>query len=70
MIGEHEVPAPEREAPEVGKKFWIVDPFSNFTPFHWNGSVACYRALNDGFVHLTEKAAQQHYEAIKSLLAK
>ena len=68
MIGEHEVPAPEREAPEVGQKFWIVDPFSNFTPFHWNGSVACYRALNDGFVHLTEKAAQQHYEAIKNLL--
>ena len=69
-IGEYEVPEPRREAPEVGQKFWVVDPFSNFTQFHWNGSVACYRALNDGFVHLTEKAAQQHYEAIKSLLAK
>ena len=69
-IGEYEVPEPCREAPEVGKKFWIVDPFSHFTQFHWNGSVACYRALNDGFVHLTKEAAEQHYEAIKSLLAK
>ena len=70
MLGEHEVPEPCRVTPEVGQKFWIVDPFSNFTQFHWNGSVACYRALNDGFVHLTEEAARQHYEAIKSLLAK
>ena len=69
-IGEHEVPAPEREAPEVGKKFWTLTPFGGATHFTWDGTKTCYDALSSGFVHLTEKAAQQHYEAIKSLLAK
>lgn len=69
-IGEHEVPAPEREAPEVGKKFWTLTPFGGATHFTWDGTKACYDALSSGFVHLTEKAAQQHYEAIKNLLAK
>ena len=69
-IGEHEVPAPEREAPEVGKKFWTLTPFGGATHFTWDGSKACHDALSSGFVHLTEEAAKQHYEAIKRLLAK
>ena len=69
-IGEHEVPAPEREAPEVGKKFWTLTPFGGATHFTWDGTKACYDALSSGFVHLTEEAALHHYEAIKSLLAK
>jgi hypothetical protein len=36
--------------------------------FHWDGSKACVDALKGGFVHLTEEAAEQHYEAIKNLL--
>lgn len=69
-IGEYEVPAPEREAPEPGKKFWTLTPFGGAAHFTWDGSKPCYDALKGGFVHLTEKAAEQHYEAIKSLLAK
>ncbi len=68
-IGEYEVPEPCREAPEVGFKFWTLTPFGGAARFTWDGSKACYDALEGGFVHLTEKAARQHYEAIKSLLA-
>lgn len=69
-IGDVEVPAPEREAPEPGKKFWTLTPFGGATHFTWDGTKACYDALSSGFVHLTEEAAKQHYEAIKNLLAK
>ena len=67
-IGEYEVPEPCREAPEVGFKFWVLTPFGGAALFTWDGSKPCYDALEGGFVHLTEKSAEQHYEAIKSLL--
>ena len=67
-IGDVEVPEPCRVAPEVGKTFWTVSPFTGVVDFVWDGSKACYGALDDGFVHLTEEAARQHYEAIKNLL--
>ena len=70
MIGGHEVPEPCREAPGPGRKFWAVNPFVGPQCFTWDGSKEDYRALNSGFVHLTKEAAEQHYEAIKSLLAK
>ena len=67
-IGDFEVPAPCWIPPEVGQKFWTVSPFTGAALFHWDGSKACRQALEEGFVHLTEEAARQHYEAIKSLL--
>ena len=69
-IGDFEVPEPCRAAPRAGEKFWTVSPFTGTTSFTWDASTPCRRALEDGFVHLTEEAAQKHYEAIKSLLAK
>ena len=67
-IGDCEVPAPCWLPPEVGQKFWTVSPFTGAALFHWDGSKACRQALEEGFVHLSEEAARQHYEAIKSLL--
>ena len=67
-IGDFEVPAPCWIPPEVGQKFWTVSPFSGTASFTWDGSKACRQALEEGFVHLSEEAARQHYEAIKSLL--
>lgn len=67
-IGDHEVPEPCWLPPRVGQKFWTVSPFTGTALFHWDGSKACRQALEEGFVHLTEEAARQHYEAIKSLL--
>ena len=70
-IGDVEVPEPCREAPETGRKFcWVMNPFGVAACFTWDGSKTCYDALEGGFVHLTKEAAEQHYEAFKSLLAK
>ena len=67
-IGDYEVPEPCREVPEAVQKVWAIHPINRVEPFTWYGSKACHRALNDGFVHLTEEAARQHYEAITSLV--
>ena len=66
MIGEHEVPEPLHS----GQKFWAVNPFTGPQGFTWDGSKEDFHALRGGFVHLTEEAAEKHYEAFKSLLAK
>ena len=70
MIGEHEVPEPCREVPEVGQKVWAIHPINRVEPFTWYSSKACHDALKSGFVHLTEEAAERHYEVFKNLLAK
>ena len=70
MIGEHEVPEPCREPLHSGQKFWAVNPFTGPQGFTWDGSKEDLHALKSGFVHLTEEAAEKHYEAFKSLLVK
>ena len=69
-IGDFEVPEPCREAPKVGQTYWTVSPFSGALMFAWAGDKGDQYAFDSGFVHLTKEAAQQHYEAIKSLLVK
>ena len=70
-IGEHEVPEPCREPLlRSGQKFWTVNPFTGPQGFTWDGSKEDLYALKNGFVHLTEEAAEAHYEAFKSLLTK
>ena len=70
MLGEYEVPKPCREVPETGQKVWAIHPINRVEPFTWYNSKACHDALKSGFVHLTEEAAEKHYEAFKKLLAK
>ena len=70
MLGEHEVPEPCREPLRSGQRFWTVNPFAGPRGFAWDGSEEDLHALESGFVHLTEEAAEKHYEAFKSLLAK
>ena len=70
MIGEYEVPEPCREPLRSGQKFWAVNPFAGPQGFTWDGSKEDHQALKSGFVLLTEEAAEKHYEAFKSLLAK
>ena len=69
-IGEHEVPEPCREALTQGTIYWTFIPLTGAVQLAWNGSTACHQALEGGFIHLTKEAAEQHYEAIKNLLAK
>ena len=67
MIGEHEVPEPCREPLERGTVYWSFTPFMGMVRSSWCGSKADFNALKSGFVHLTEEAAEQHYEAITNL---
>ena len=69
-IGEYEVPEPCREPLRSGQKFWAVNPFTGPQGFTWDGSKEDLHALKNGFVHLTEEAAEKHYEAFKNLLTK
>ena len=70
LINGHEVPEPCREPLRSGQKFWTVNPFTGPQGFTWDGSKEDFHALKSGFVHLTEEAAETHYEAFKSLLTK
>ena len=70
MLGEYEVPKPCREPLRSGQKFWTVNPFTGPQGFTWDGSKEDLHALKSGFVHLTEEAAEKHYETFKKLLAK
>jgi hypothetical protein len=69
-IGDIEVPEPCRAPLEPGRKFWVATPFGGAAHFIWDGTKPCYDALKGGFVHLTEEAALQHYEAFMSMLGR
>ena len=67
-IGDVEVPEPCREPLERCTNYWAFTPFMGVMSVVWVGDSKDYFALNDGFVHLTQEAAEKHYEAIKKLL--
>ena len=68
-IGQYEVPEPVREPLSPGQKFWVVGPFLGPHAFTWDGCPMHQHALESGFVHLSEEAAQQYYEVLKILLS-
>ena len=70
LINGHEVPEPCRKPLHSGQKFWTMNPFSGPQWFTWNNSEEDFHALESGFVHLTEEAAEKHFNALKSFTAK
>lgn len=69
-IGEHEVPEPCREPLERDTNYWTFTPFVGAARTYWLGTDRDKLALEGGFIHLTQEAAEAHYEAIKSMSAK
>lgn len=67
-IGDVEVPEPCREAPERNTNYWTFTPYLGVVKISWSDTCRDNLALKGGFVHLTEEAARQHYEAFKNLL--
>ena len=67
-INGHVVPAPEREAPQKGTKYFFPSFHreSSVDSFIWDGDGADNRLLAAGMVHLTKEAAQKHAEALAS----
>ena len=70
LINGYEVPEPCREPLRSGQKFWIVNPFKGPQWFTWDGSKEDFHALKNGFVLLTEEAAEKHFNALTSFTAK
>jgi len=67
-INGHEVPEPLREAPEYGTTYfypYFCDIIRSLSS-NWKGDLVDENQLKVGFVHLTEKAAIKHAEALLS----
>ena len=71
-INGHEVPMPEREAPQEGT--WYFFPSLQYEggvySYTWAGDAYDNRFLSAGMVHLTEEAARKHAEALASFTRK
>lgn len=67
-INGREVPAPVREVPLRGTKYWVVDFVEErgYDNEIWEDFPAEKRDLSRGLIHLTEDAARQHAEALLS----
>ena len=71
-INGHEVPLPEREAPQEGTKYFFpsFQRAGGTRSYTWAGDVLDDRLLAAGMVHLTEEAAKKHAEALASFTRK
>ncbi len=69
LINGHEVPEPCRTPLQDGTNYWIPGILISATRFCWQGDDIDTSYLKNGFVHLTEEAAQKHFDALKSFTA-
>ena len=71
-INGHEVPMPEREAPDEGTEYFFPSFHrkSSVDSFIWDGDVTDNQLLSAGMVHLTKEAAKKHAEALASFTRK
>ena len=60
------VPAPAREAPKMGEKFFLVNPAASTlaVAYSWSNGRYDNEWLNKGVLHLTEEAAIAHAKAL------
>ena len=70
LINGYEVPEPCREPLRSGQKFCSMNPFAGPQWFTWDGSKEDFHALKNGFVLLTEEAAEKHFNARKIFTVK
>ena len=71
LINGLEVPEPRRTPLEAGDTYWTLS-FSfheSVVEVNWVGDKSDYTALKNGFIHLTNEAAQKHFDALKSFTA-
>lgn len=65
-IGDHEIPEPMREAPEMGTYYFLPYLFNTekYVRYKWYGNTFDSMSLRDGLCHATEEAAITHAEAL------
>jgi hypothetical protein len=71
-IGEHEVPEPERNAPEEDQGYYVpvTHDINMLQKYRWENEPFDQRCLARGLVHLTEEAAIAHSRALIALTAR
>ena len=69
MINGHEVPEPHRTPLKSGEMYWTLSLVRGATSAHWQDDGIDSRYLENGFIHLTEEAAEKHFNALKSFTA-
>jgi len=72
IIGEHLVPMPEREAPNVGSVYYTLNLLKEdlYQEHVWLNDVQDKRLLECGLVHLTKEATVAHGKAVIALSKK
>lgn len=65
-VNGHDVPAPEKTAPEKHIYYWVpnIDGEATACRYPWDGDYVDGRRLKCGLVHLSEAAAIAHAKAI------
>ena len=71
LINGHEVPEPRRTPLDISDVYWTFTFFGvGVTKLYWLDDSEDHNALRNGFIHLTEEAAEKHFNALKSFTAK
>ena len=70
LINGHEVPEPHRTRLKDGEVYWTLPLARGVTSSRWDDHDIDFCCLKNGFVHLTEEAAEKHFNALKSFTAK
>ena len=70
LINGHEVPEPHRTPLKGGEEYWTFTFARGKTSSRWDDHDIDFCCLKNGFVHLTEEAAQKHFNALKSFTDK
>ena len=68
-INGYEVPEPHRVPLKEGEEYWVISLARGTAILRWCDDDVDTSYLENGFVHLTEEAAEKHFEAIKSFTA-
>ena len=69
LINGHLVPEPCRTPLQDGEGYWTFTFFTGVFKVFWDSESEDHNALKNGFVHLTKEAAEEHFEALKSITA-
>ena len=69
LINGHEVPEPHRTPLNDGEMYWTFTFFLGVTSLRWLSGEDDGNYLKNGVIHLTQEAAEKHFNALKSFTA-
>ena len=69
LINGYEVPEPHRVPLKDGEVYWTLSLAHGTGSLRWDDDDTDFCYLRNGFVHLTKKAAEKHFNALKSFTA-